>query len=139
MSLKKSYTTIKELCILNEFYHTKNQQFIKGINIKEYKNKILSRLLKIIYNNGMLYKDDENGLFKHMLIGIMQENLDQLDTIEIYDLKQQFKSLMQKKTFRKVFYTAISLIFSCDINEISSMLELKCCLSLNHYEFCKGK
>lgn len=140
MRVIKKYTINQSACILNEFYSTASRaSTAKGLRFKEYKKKILAQLRKIIENNGFLYTNDEEGLFRHMMSSLIKKNKKTLKLPESLNLTQNFRKLMQRPLFKELYYSSISLIFSCEISEISNILNIKCCLNPLHYSFCKGK
>ena len=131
--------TIKPNCgILNEFY-TQDGHIKKGLSFKEYKNKVLYRVKKVLENRGILYTNNEDGLLKHMLIEIIIKKLKKLKIKTFDNVKNNFKAWMKIKAFKELFYVVITLIFSCEFSEISDMLSIKCCTSDKHFGFCKEK
>ena len=140
MQISKKYTLKPKNCILNEFYSFPvNTHVTKGISFKQYKKRIIFQLIKLIENNGLLYTNDEIGLLRHMLSEKIRKTKKIFNNSSILTIPQNFKTLMREKSYRKIFYCAMILIFSCEISEKSSLLSLSCCLSPTHFSFCKLK
>jgi hypothetical protein len=139
MKVVKTFCLAKARGVLNEFYVYKQGFNFKGIGIRQYKRILLGRFAKILENQGVLYNNDEDGAFRHMFVGMMRKKLKKLNLKSFCGLRQNFKAYMKLKDFRDLYYILVSLIFSFEINEISDMLGIKCCLNSQHYDFCKYK